>query len=119
MLYRQDKRGSFPLLEAPHSYDTRMGALQALLEAGADVNKQTYQGVPLVPAALEGTPAKIKLLLAAGADPHISVNGQGPLHAAVSKDDLAAIKVHAHFHDAGYKVLLAVYSSYFAATTTA
>eukprot|EP00953_Heterococcus_sp_UTEX-ZZ885_P005597 3489-Heterococcus_DN1.PRE.1 len=91
-LHMQDKRGSFPLLEAAHAYDTRMGALRALLEAGADVNKQTVQGVPLVTAALQGTAAKVKLLLAAGANPRVSVNGQGPLHAAVGQDDHAAMK---------------------------
>jgi ankyrin repeat protein len=73
-----------------------MGALRALLEAGADVNQQTVQGVPLVTAALQGTAAKVKLLLAAGADPRVSVNGQGPLHAAVSQDDHAAMKVLSH-----------------------
>jgi ankyrin repeat protein len=90
-----DKQGGFPLLEASQMYETRMGALRALLEAGATVNRASHRGLtPLLGAATCGTAEKVKLLLAAGADPRMcNLQGHSAMHCAVAKDDLAIIRV--------------------------
>jgi uncharacterized protein len=90
-----DSQGGFPLLEASQMYETRMGALRVLLEAGVTVNRASHRGLtPLLGAATSGTAEKVKLLLAAGADPRMcNLQGHSAMHCAVARDDLAVIRV--------------------------
>lgn len=65
--------GSTPLHLAAMNPD--LGALRALLAAGADPNARDFNGAtPLHMAAYASRPAHLKLLLAAGADPALKTN---------------------------------------------
>jgi len=94
LLEATDEYEFTPLMRASSSCTRTVPVIEALLEAGADVNHQTEEGytalhcaidvngeadlnarqhygwTPLLKAVVEGTAAEVKALLAAGADPN-------------------------------------------------
>ncbi len=71
------------------------GVVSALIEGGADVNAPTVHGrlTPLHLAATKGDAELIRILLAARANPMLqSENGAYPLHDAIWKKKLAAVR---------------------------
>ncbi len=71
------------------------GVVNALIEGGADVNAPTFHGrlTPLHMAAAKGDAALIRTLLAARANPMLqSENGAYPLHDAIWKKNLEAVR---------------------------
>ena len=81
-------------------YETKLGLIQLLLNAGADVNGSVGRSAPLHKAALFGNIEAIDLLIQSGADVNIlsTANsycppGSTPLHFAATKEDLSCLNL--------------------------
>ena len=80
---------STALMEAVEQGD--VGAVRALIEAGADVNAQDSRGrTPLMGAARLGYAETVRVLVGGGAD----VDKQGYMYAGIIRQLLAGVKVH-------------------------
>ena len=84
-----DGGGSTALMHAASRGN--IGAVELLLAAKAPVDSKNRRGATALVWAL-GDPAKVKLLLAAGADPRIkTVEGRTPLHVAAGQSALPEV----------------------------
>ncbi|MDJ0870071.1 MAG: hypothetical protein QNK03_28545, partial [Myxococcota bacterium] len=90
---KRHRPADYALQRLPRDRDAGPEELEALLRAGADVNRRTPDGrTPLFDAA-SNAPALALALLEAGADANQVSGAAGlPLHAAVRNEDLALVK---------------------------
>jgi ankyrin repeat protein len=92
-----DNEGKTPLMYAAEGRRSSLATLELLIDCGANTNavSKSLHDTPLTLAARSGKPERVRLLLNAGADPHV-----------VSDSGYTAITNIPAYNDAGHMAVL-------------
>lgn len=86
---------SFSPLHSANNQDS----ISTLMDCGAQINKQTYEGItPLFDLLMRADNSCVRFMLEQGADPNIQrTGGDTPLHVATEKNDIVLVKLLLEF----------------------